>query len=333
MRVIAVEEHFAAPGLKAATAGADWARRTRELGERGLRLGTGVIELLDDLGEARIAAMDAAGIDVQVLSHTQPGTEMLDPEAATPLARDTNDVLAAAIRRHPDRFSGLAVLPTRAPEAAAAELERAVSQLGLRGAVINGRVGDRFLDDTFFWPIFECAEFLEVPVYLHPGQPPPALLEASYGGLPAAAAHWLSVAAWGWHVDTGLHALRLMAAGVFDRFPRLQVVIGHMGEAIPFMLERTNATLSKRASGLERELKEYFAQNFWVSTSGFFSEPPLQCLLAVLGSDRVLFAVDYPYSRNEEGMTFLKAVRLEDKDREKIAHHNAERLLGLGCGD
>lgn len=329
MRVIAVEEHFAAPALKAATDRSGWARRTRELGERGLRLGTGVIELLDDLGEARIAAMDAAGVDVQVLSHTQPGTEMLEPDTAKPLARDTNDLLASAISRHPERFSGFAVLPTRAPAAAAAELERAVTQLGLRGAVINGRVGDRFLDDSYFWPIFESAESLEVPIYLHPGQPPPALLEASYGGLQPAAAHWLSVAAWGWHVDTGLHALRLMAAGVFDRFPRLQVVIGHMGEAIPFMLERTNATLSRKVSGLEREIKEYFTQNFWVSTSGFFSDPPLQCLLAVLGSDRVLFAVDYPYSRNEEGVEFLRSARLAVEDREKIAHGNAERLLRL----
>ena len=221
------------------------------------------------------------------------------------------------------------MLPTPAPEAAADELERAVRTLGLKGALVNGRTHGRFLDDRFFWPVFERAERLGVPIYLHPGQPSPALRAASYDGLPPAAGHWLSVAAWGWHVDTGLHALRLMANGVFDRFPKLQVILGHMGEAIPFMLERTNMTLSRRVTGLEREVKEYFTENFHATTSGIFADGPLRCLLAAMPADRVMFAVDYPYSTNQEGRAFLDSAPLSDAEREQVAHANAERLLGL----
>ena len=324
-----MEEHFAAPGISKATAEGEWASRVRELGDRGLRLGMQVVERLGDLDEDRLAAMDAAGIDVQVLSQTQPGPESLPAGAAVPLAREANDFLAAAISRHPDRFSGFAVLPTPAPEAAADELERAVTKLGLKGALINGRTGGRFLDDRSFWPIFERAERLGVPIYLHPGLPPPAVREASYEGLPPAASHWLSIAAWGWHVDTGLHALRLIAAGVFDRFPKLQVIIGHMGEAIPFMLERTNSTLSKAATGLEREVKDYFRGNFYVTTSGFFSYPPLHCLLAVIGIDRVMFAVDYPYEYDKEAVRFMDEAKVTDEERRRLYETNAVHCFNL----
>src|SRR5215831_12959292 len=320
MRVIAVEEHFIDPRIRAATQSSEWARRTRELGERGLRLGTDVLSKLEDLGDARIAAMDAAGISAQLLLHTQPGVEDLDPNEAVRLACDDNDLLAGSIAQHPGRLYGLALLPTPAPDAAADELERAVGTLGLKGALVNGRTGGRFLDDRFFWPIFERAERLDVPIYVHPGAPPKALRDVSYDGLPPAASHWLSVAAWGWHVDTGLHALRLMAAGVFDAYPKLQLILGHMGEAIPYMLERTNMTFSKRVSGLQREVRDYFCQNFYVTTSGFFSNPPLVCAVSVVGADRVLFAVDYPYSNNQEGRAFLDGAPLADADREKIAH-------------
>lgn len=329
MRVIALEEHFSSPGIQAATSTGEWATRTRELGERGLRLGTRVLDQLADLGEARLADMDAAGIDVQVLSHTQPGVEGLEADQAIALAREANDLLAGVIGRHPDRYSGFALLPTPAPEAAAEELERAVGGLGLRGAIVNGRTGGRFLDDPFFWPIFERAAALGVPVYLHPGLPPQAVREACYDGLDPAVSHWLSIAAWGWHVDTGLHALRLIASGLFDRLPDLQVILGHMGEAIPFMLERTNATLSRQVTGLEREIRDYFAQNFLITTSGFFSDAPLACLLAAVGADRVMFAVDYPYSANREGRDFLDRAPLTAVDRDKIAHANAERLLHI----
>ena len=329
MKVIAIEEHFSSPAITAATSGGEWARAVAELGELGLRLGPAVLQQLEDLGGARIAAMDAAGIDMQVLSHTQPGVEGLPAADAVPLAREANNVLSKAISRHPDRFSGFAMLPTPNPEAAADELERAVTKLGLKGALINGRTHDRFLDDPSFWPIFERAENLGVPIYLHPGLPPKALRDACYAGLSPAVSHWLSIAAWGWHVDTGLHALRLIAVGTFDRFPRLQMIIGHMGEAVPFMLDRSNMTLSRRVTGLQREVKDYFRENFYVTTSGFFSHAPFLCLLEVAGVDRVIFAVDYPYSANREGRAFLDSAPISPDDKERIAHVNAERLLRL----
>src|SRR6266699_4690064 len=187
MRTIAVEEHFVDPRIRAATQSSEWTRRTRELGEKGLRLGTEVLSKLEDIGEARLAAMDAAGVDIQVLLHTQPGVEDLDGQDALRLASDANDLLAQSISRHPDRFRGFALVPTPAPVAAADELERAVKTLGLKGALINGRTGGRFLDDRSFWPIFERAERLGVPVYLHPGPPPQALRDVSFGGLSPAA--------------------------------------------------------------------------------------------------------------------------------------------------
>lgn len=329
MRVIAIEEHFRSPGIAAATGDSDYSRRIRELGQSGLRLGTGVLDRLTDLGDDRLVAMDAAGIDMQVLSHTAPGVESLAAVDAVALARESNDLLADAVRHHPDRFSGFASLPTPDPDAAAEELERAVTRLGLRGGAVNGRTGGRFLDDRSFWPIFERAERLGVPIYLHPGPPDAAIRNEYYDGLPPAAGHWLSIAAWGWHIETGLHALRLVVSGLFDAYPRLQVIIGHMGEAIPFMLERSNMTLSQPVTGLGRELKDYFLNNFHYSTSGFFSFPPLLCLLLVVGTDRVMFAVDYPYSNNEEGRSYLDGLPVSDADREKIAHGNAERLLSL----
>lgn len=329
MRVIAIEEHFRSPGIAEATSQSEYSRTLRDLGQRGLRLGSGVLEKLGDLGTDRLAAMDAAGIDVQVLSHSVPSVESLSAAEAVPLAREANDLLAEAIGRHPDRFGGFASLPTPDPEAAADELERAVTKLGFKGAAINGRTDGRFLDDRFFLPIFERAAHLEVPIYLHPGPPLAQVREEYYSGLPPAAGHWLSVAGWGWHIETGLHALRLVLAGTFDRFPGLQVIIGHMGEAIPFMLDRTNMTLSRQVTGLQRDVKDYFLQNFYFTTSGFFSFPPLLCLLLVIGVDRVIFSVDYPYSTNEEGRAFLDSLPVSDLDREKIAHGNAERLLSL----
>ena len=329
MRLVAIEEHFRAPMVAEANQTGEWARATRELGERGMRLGTGVLERLADLGAGRLAAMDAAGIEMQVLSHTQPGVEGLGAADAVALASATNDLLASAVAAHPDRFSGFSMLPTPDPHAAAKELERAVTKLGLKGAMVNGRTHGLFLDDPSFDPIFECAESLDVPIYLHPAMPTEAVRSASYDNLPPGVGHWLSSSAWGWHVETGLHALRLIAAGVFDRHPRLQVILGHMGEAIPYMLERTNMTLSKRITGLERDVKEYFLDNFLLTTSGFFSDPPLLCALSAVGADRILFAVDYPFSANEEGRAFIDSAAIPPADREKIGHLNARRLLKL----
>jgi hypothetical protein len=273
--------------------------------------------------------MDAAGIDVQVLSTPAIGVEELDPAEAMRMSQEVNDVLAKAVADHPDRFAGFAVLPTLDATAAANELERTVTQLGFKGALINGHTRGRFLDDEAFWPIFERAEALDVPIYLHPTPPPPQVREAYYSGLQGMVGNVLALAGWGWHCETGLHALRLVLGGVFDRFPGLHVIIGHMGENIPFSLARADQVLTPFAGYLQRSVADYFHENFYITTSGYFTFAPLLCALMVLGADRIIFSVDYPFSDNVEGRTFLDAAPINPADREKIAHGNVERLLRM----
>jgi predicted TIM-barrel fold metal-dependent hydrolase len=273
--------------------------------------------------------MDAHGIDFQVISHTTPGVQTLDPDTAVSLARDANDRLAAGVAEHPDRFAGFATLPTPAPEAAADELERAVSELGLKGAMVNGHTGGRFLDDPAFDVLLERFERLGVPLYLHPTEPVSAVREAYYDGFAPGATWFLSAAAWGWHAETGLHVLRMVLGGVFERHPRLQVVIGHMGEMLPFMLARIDDNLPPRVTGLEKLPSEYILANVHITTSGLFTLPPLLCTLMVFGADRVMFSVDWPYAPNADGRRLLDSAPLSPDDRERIAHGNAERLLGL----
>ena len=313
MRIIAVEEHFTTEDLIAA---------------EGVR-GGGPLEQLLDLGDRRLADMDAAGVDLQVISTRAPAVQNLAPAKAVALARESNDVLAAAIAVHPDRFAAIATLPTPDPEQAAAELERCVGRLGFRGAVLHGHSGGRFLDEPRFAPIFAAAVALGVPVWLHPTPPVPEVMGAYFGGLEPRAAAILARAGHGWHAETALHALRLIMTGVFDRFPALQVVIGHMGEGLPFSLHRAEVALRPASSHLQRGVAEYFAANFHVTTSGYFTVPPLQLALSVVGADRILFSVDYPFSPLGDGTAFLRAAPIAEADREKIAHGNAERLLGL----
>ena len=319
MRLVTLEEHYRAPMLRSVGALPD-PPPDSPLAK--------IQAKLDDLGAQRLADMDAGGIDVQVVSHGAPGTEQLEPENAAPLAREANDYLARSIGAHPGRLAGFATLPTGAPEAGAEELERTVVEHGFKGALINGHVRGRFLDDRFFWPIFECAERLGVPIYVHPTPPPATVRDAYYGGLPPLVGQTLSMAGWGWHVDTGLHVLRLIAGGVLDEYPQLQLIVGHMGEALPFFLARSSRVLRQQA-GLSRPLEDYMAQNFHFTTSGMFTYPPLICLLEVVGADRVMFSVDYPYSSNSEGRDFVLGAPISDHDREKIAFRNADRLLGL----
>ena len=195
--------------------------------------------------------------------------------------------------------------------------------------MINGTTQGRFLDDSSFLPILERAVALDVPVYVHPGVPPAAVREAYYSGLDPAVNYFLATSGWGWHSEVGIHALRLILAGVFDRFPTLQIIIGHMGEMIPFMLARINNVLTPQAKHLQRTVSEYFLQNFYITTSGFFTDPPLLLALQTIGADRIIFSVDYPYSTNEQGRVFLDSASISPADKEKISHLNAERLLKL----
>ena len=321
MKTIAIEEHFsmpAAPGI--APNRPDEGSTGQFMAEMGRKL--------RDLGEGRLADMDAAGIDMQVLSLSAMEGEAR-PDSAAALVRSSNDMLAEVVRRNPRRYAGFAALAPGDPEGAAVELERCVTKLGLLGAMIDGTIDGQFLDNKRFEPVLEAAEQLGVPLYLHPAPPPSRVKEAYYSGLPEAVAFSLSISGWGWHAETGLHSLRLVVAGVFDRFPKLQVIIGHMGEFIPYCLARSDVMLSRAAPHLRRRVADYFRTNFHITTSGYFTTPPLVCALSVFGADSILFAVDYPYSPNAAGRTLLSSAPISPEDLEKISHGNAERLLKI----
>ena len=274
--------------------------------------------------------MDAAGIDMQVLSLTSPGTEQLDATEAMALAREANNHLAEAVRRHPSRFAGFAALPTAAPAIAADELERMVREHGFKGALINGHIRGRYLDDPFFWPILERAEALQVPLYLHPTPPPQPVITASYmGNYAPEVAAGLSTAAWGWHIETAIHVLRLILGGAFDRYPSLQLVIGHLGETLPFMLPRLDFALPTQVTKRDRPIGAYLRENLHYTFSGFNYTPTFLDLLLQVGVDRIMFSADYPYASMVQAHTFLEQLPVSPADKARIAHGNAERLLRL----
>jgi len=321
MRTIALEEHFWTPDLAAPPGTGILARANGREIDLALR----------DLDKGRLAGMDAAGIDMQVISHVQPAAQGLPGAEGLAAARRANDYLAAAVVRHPDRFAGFATLPTASPAAAAAELERAVGDLGFAGGLINSTLGTdgTFLDDPRFEVLLDRFETLDVPLYLHPAPAPAAVREVLYGGLPPAVGGALATNAWGWHAEAGLHALRMVVSGVFDRHPRLRLIIGHGGEMIPFMLARVDQVLPPSVTGLSAPPSGYFLRHVWVTTSGMFSLPPVLCAIAVLGVDRVLFSVDHPFGANTDGRAMLDALPLSQPDKAKIAGLNAEQLLRL----
>jgi hypothetical protein len=261
------------------------------------------------------------------MSLTNAGLDKLDSPTATALAHDANDKLANAVKAYPQRFAALAALDLQQPEKAAAEFERCVRKLGFKGTLIHGTTKGIFLDDPRFTPIFEAAQALDVPIYLHPTLPPKSVEDAYFTGLPGDTGFLLSTAGWGWHVETGMHCLRLMISGLFDRFPRLNIIIGHMGEDLPFSIARAEAVLSRGVNHLKRRLGEYFQEHFYITTSGYFTVPPLLCTMQVVGADHILFSVDYPYSPNTVGRKFLDALPVGHDDLQKISHGNAERLL------
>lgn len=272
----------------------------------------------------------------------------MEPSLAVDLTRQANDAVAAAVTQYPDRFRGFATLPMGEPAAAAVELERVVRDHGFVGALINGHVNGRFLDDTFFWPVFESAETLGVPIYLHPTVPPQPVIEAYYQGFAPAVSAKLSVAGVGWHIDTGIHCIRLILGGVFDRFPRLQIIVGHHFEALSWMAWRTDYAFPVEESGLKRTIKEYLRENFYggVLAGDFANQEPgavdpswslsfnaYLAMVNVIGIDRVVFTTDYPFASRKAARLFLDQMPINPADKEKIAHLNAERLLGLSKDD
>ncbi len=325
MKLIALEEHFQLTSIRTAVAKLLPGVRTVAF----MAPYAPSDAQLDDLGAERLRRMDAMGVDVQALSYPSSGIQLIPLAESVALASDLNDHLAAAVHAHPDRFVGFAALPTPDPAAAARELERAVRTLGFKGAMIGGRTNDRFLDDPQFWPILEAAVALDVPVYLHPGMPSQAVQDAYYAGFDADVSAAFATFGWGWHMEAGIHALRMILAGVFDRYPRLQLILGHWGEMIPPFLARTDEALSSAASHLQRRISDYVVEQFYVTPSGMFTLPPLLLALQIMGADRIMYSVDDPYVATDQARAFLENAPISPADREKIAHGNAEQALKL----
>jgi predicted TIM-barrel fold metal-dependent hydrolase len=329
MRIVALEEHFTVPSIvsridpeaikRRGFPGPDfpWAQTIKR-------------NELADLGDTRIADMDGSGITVQVLSVAGPGADLVPGAPGIALAKAYNDALAEACARHPDRYRGFAHLPMLAPAAAADELEHTVKDLGFHGVLVNGPTDGLFLDDPSFDPILARAAALDVPIYIHPGIPSEAVRSAYYDRLPGNFSFTLALSAWGWHAETAIHVLRLVLSGALDRHRGLKIVIGHMGEALPFMLDRIDETTSGRATiPLQRSVRQTLTDQVWITTSGFFTMVPFVAALMTFGVDRIMFSVDYPFASNVRARAFLDALPVSPADREKIAHGNADRLLRL----
>ena len=317
--LIALEEHFATPEL---------IRLNRmEFLKGALRAN------INDVGAGRIAAMDSAGIGIQVLSALTPGAQNLPGAEGVAYARRLNTWVARdVIPVWPDRFRAFATLPLSEPQAAADELEYAVRDLGFVGCMTYGAVHGKFLDHADFAPVLARAETLSVPIYIHPNRASPEAMEVYYDGL---GDKWVSFAlsgpGYGWHQEVALQCLRMIVSGVFDRHPKLQIVVGHMGEGLPFFYWRFGGDLARvTADRLQKPVQQYFHDNFWITTSAFFRDELLRLVLSVMGEDRVMFAVDYPFVSNKEGADWLRAADLPRSVKEKIAHRNAEKLLGIG---
>jgi 2,3-dihydroxybenzoate decarboxylase len=306
-RVIALEEHYADP----------------RLGDFQKIQPARIVDRLLDLEELRLKEMDEGGIDVQVLSHAPPGAQALSGSEAVPLTRSVNDFLHEAVNRHPTRYAAFASLPTIDPIAAADELERTVNKFGFKGAMVHGLTEGLFFDDKRFWPVLERAQALDVPIYLHPATPHPAVIRAYYADRAA-----LTRAGWGFGIECATQAMRMIVSGVFDAYPRLKIILGHLGEGLPFLLWRTDSIVS-RESMLPRSVRDYFCGHFYVTTSGNFSTSALQCSLAELGPDSIMFSVDWPWATNVEGISFIEEFPTDVSVKKKILYQNVERLLRL----
>jgi predicted TIM-barrel fold metal-dependent hydrolase len=326
MRIVTLEEHISFPEMankipKGALRGFGQSERMQQL----------IPKLADVTGE-RLTSMNDNGISVQVLSVDSSGANLLSPQDGPAFAMQYNDLIAERIAGFENRFTAFAHLPMTAPLAAADELERAVTKYHFRGAMIRGLTHDKFLDQPEFAPIFERAEKLDVPLYLHPGLPPKGIADIYYGGSPnhTGMAEALACYGWGWHAETALHVLRLLYSGIFDKYPKLKLIIGHMGEMLPMMMARSEKAFKPGNGGAnQRTLTDTFRQQVHITTSGFFTQPPLKIALDTFGIDNIMFSIDYPFSTNEMGIEFLNAIELPDEQLAKIAHGNADKLLNL----
>jgi predicted TIM-barrel fold metal-dependent hydrolase len=317
-RVIAIEEHYIDPNVT----------KLQESMQKNARIrNPKMVERMEDFGGERIEEMDAAGIDVQVLSIAPPGVHNFSDELAVKVAKDANDYLAQKIATNPKRFFGFAALPMQNPAEAADELERSVTKLGFKGGMIHGLTNSKFDDTKASWAVYERAAALDVPIYLHPGMPHAEVRDIYYKEYTEEFALFPQ-AAWGYTVETATMAIRLVLSRVFEKHPNLKIILGHLGETLPFLLWRVNHNL-KRPGNAPIEFRDVFCNNFYVTTSGNFSDPALMCCVQELGIDRILFAVDWPFIDNKPGVDWIERVPLCKEDKLKILSGNATRLLKL----
>ena len=312
-QVIALEEHYWDKELVGTYRGVD-VMRAPALEER-----------LYDLGELRLKEMDEAGVDYQIISHGASSAQNLPAEIALKMTQGVNDRLHKAVQQHPKRFGAFAAVPTHDAKEGADELERCVTKLGFHGAMLHGLANGVFLDDKRFWPIYERAEKLGVPVYFHPAAPQQVVVDKYYKEYVQVAPAILS-AGWGFTVEAATTAVRMVLSGVFEKYPNLQCVLGHLGEGIPFLIARMDEALSR---GSKVQFRETFSSHFSVTTSGFFSNPALLCTMQELGMDRIMFSIDWPFVKNTTGTDWLKTVPLCAEDKVKLMSGNAKRLLKL----
>lgn len=286
-----------------------------------------IIKKLYDLEDERLAAMDRAEVAINVLSHAAPSGQAFAGDKAVDLCKGANDRLAELCARHPDRFYGFASLPTGAPDKAADELERCVKDLKFVGTMLHGPTAGKFHDDKFFWPVFERAEALDVPVYIHPAQPMQVVADAYYQDY-AKDFPSITSAGWGFGIETATACIRLILSGLFQKHPNLKIIVGHLGEMIPFFLWRINSSLS-RPGHKDVKFRETFCKNFWLTTSGCFSTPALLCAMQEMGMDRIMFSTDWPYVEHTEGVEWMKTLQISPDDMEKLVNGNAKKILKI----
>ena len=317
MKIIAIEEHML-PRDIVESANIDL----------GLRANMRAAEL-DDLGEGRVQIMDDAGVDIQVLSALSYFVQDLDPQQSVAINRELNDRMAGTVSKYPDRFRAFAALPMIDTVGAVDELKRCVEELGFLGAMIHGQTSGVFLDHPSVRPILRAAARLDVSIYLHPAPAPPAVQDAYFSGLSPGVSACLSTSGWGWHAECGMHVLRMVASGVFEELPDLKIIVGHMGEGLPFHLDRIENMLTPVVTGHSLTVAETLRRNLYLTTSGYNSDAPLLCAIAAFGVDHIMFSVDHPFGNSKTATSYLQSAPLDPGHREKIAHGNAESLLRI----
>lgn len=331
-KVIAVEEHFMSEGVNKAY---------KEIFEKNTTDPAQIAKasfidafvskgFITEVGEKRLAKMDETGVDVQIISYGNNSPMYLDAEYAIPLCRQANDDLAEYCKTAPDRFYGFAALPIADVDAAVKELECCVKELNFKGVVFNGGIDGKFLDDEKFFRIFEKAAELKVPVQLHPGEVDSKVSSHYYqGSWPMSVANIFAGHGIGWHYDSGMQYVRMILSGVFDKLPDLTMICGHWGEILPYYFNRMDTTLTPEVTGLKHNISYYFENNMYITPSGMFFEDDFRFCLDKVGAERIMWATDYPYRINSNSKEFLENFELDDQDKEKIAHGNAEKLFGI----